>query len=310
MVYPTHGAGSLCSTGIASTPWSTIGYERRHDPLLAPDGGRRVRPRAAGRPADVPALLRPDAADQPGRAAAARRGRAGDRAADRRGARARRSAGGALVVDARPAEAHAAGHIPGSLSIPAGSSFGTWLGWVVDADRPVVLVVDDLARPRRARAPGAADRLRVDRRPRRRRDARRGGGRPAGRGRARASTSTGWRADARGAAARTRPLVIDVRQASEYEAGHVPGARPHRRRRAAGRLDELPRDRPIATICASGLPLERRRLAAARGRLRARRVGAERASRPGSARGYAGRVRARAARGADGAARRRSRTRH
>ena len=36
MVYPTHGAGSLCSTGIASTSWSTIGYERRHDPLLAP----------------------------------------------------------------------------------------------------------------------------------------------------------------------------------------------------------------------------------------------------------------------------------
>ena len=36
MVYPTHGAGSLCSTGIAATSWSTIGYERRHDPLLAP----------------------------------------------------------------------------------------------------------------------------------------------------------------------------------------------------------------------------------------------------------------------------------
>ncbi len=35
-VYPTHGAGSLCSTGIASTSWSTIGFERRHDPLLAP----------------------------------------------------------------------------------------------------------------------------------------------------------------------------------------------------------------------------------------------------------------------------------
>ncbi len=35
-VYPTHGAGSLCSTGIASTPSSTVGYERRHNRLLAP----------------------------------------------------------------------------------------------------------------------------------------------------------------------------------------------------------------------------------------------------------------------------------
>jgi glyoxylase-like metal-dependent hydrolase (beta-lactamase superfamily II) len=36
LVYPAHGAGSLCSTGISSTSWSTIGYERRHDPLLQP----------------------------------------------------------------------------------------------------------------------------------------------------------------------------------------------------------------------------------------------------------------------------------
>src|SRR5712672_1232385 len=35
-VFPTHGAGSLCSTGIASTPNSTIGFERRHNPMLAP----------------------------------------------------------------------------------------------------------------------------------------------------------------------------------------------------------------------------------------------------------------------------------
>src|SRR5262245_13991369 len=33
-VYPTHGAGSLCSTGISSTPSSTIGYERRHNPMV------------------------------------------------------------------------------------------------------------------------------------------------------------------------------------------------------------------------------------------------------------------------------------
>ena len=33
-VHPTHGAGSLCATGIASTSTSTIGYERRHNPLV------------------------------------------------------------------------------------------------------------------------------------------------------------------------------------------------------------------------------------------------------------------------------------
>ena len=53
-------------------------------------------------------------------------------------------AGDALVIDARPVEAHAVQRIPGSLSVPGGSSFGTWLGWMVDADRPVVLLLDAL----------------------------------------------------------------------------------------------------------------------------------------------------------------------
>ena len=72
-IYPTHGAGSLCSTGIGSTTWRTIGFERRHDPLLAPmEVDAFARALLAGQPA-VPALLRADAPDQPGRAAAPRR---------------------------------------------------------------------------------------------------------------------------------------------------------------------------------------------------------------------------------------------
>ena len=48
------------------------------------------------------------------------------------------------------------------------------------------------------------------------------------------------------------PLVIDVRQPTEFEGGHVPGALPIGAGELPDRLDELPRDRPIATICASG----------------------------------------------------------
>src|SRR4029078_10558775 len=42
---------------------------------------------------------------------------------------------GGLIVDARSPRNHAGEQIPDSLSIPAGSSFGTWLGWVVDPDQ-------------------------------------------------------------------------------------------------------------------------------------------------------------------------------
>ena len=249
MVYPTHGAGSLCSTGIASTSWSTIGYERRHDPLLAPMevdafarallSGQPTFPRyfARMRPTNQagPRLLSglvPQIPPLSGDDLEAALGR------------------GALVVDARASEAHALERIPGSLSIPADASFGTWLGWVVDADQPVILLVedadalDDLARQalrigfesmvgyvdgglRAWRASGRAvepgNAVGVDRL---------------------ATQLSGGGPDA--------PLVIDVRQASEYEAGHVPGSRHIGAGELPSVLDGLPRDRPIATICASG----------------------------------------------------------
>ncbi|MFD8705440.1 rhodanese-like domain-containing protein [Kitasatospora sp. NPDC059648] len=55
------------------------------------------------------------------------------------------------------------------------------------------------------------------------------------------------------AAARVRgALVLDVREAFEFAAGHVPGARWIPLGMLAGSLAELPRDRAVMVICASG----------------------------------------------------------
>jgi hydroxyacylglutathione hydrolase len=247
MVYPTHGAGSLCSTGISATSWSTVGFERRNDPLLSIDDvDAFARALLAGQPT-IPryfARMRPINQAGPrllGGAVPTIEPLAGedlDRAID----------SGALLVDARSSEAHASQRIPGSLSVPAGSSFGTWLGWVVDPDRSIVLLVD---------APDVLDDIA--------RQALRIGfesivGYVEGGIRA-------WRASGRTVQAGSivdvdrlaadlsggdPPLVIDVRQASEFEAGHVPGSRHIGAGELPAVLDELPRDRPIATICASG----------------------------------------------------------
>jgi hydroxyacylglutathione hydrolase len=249
MVYPTHGAGSLCSTGISSTSWSTIGFERRHDPLLGPlDVDAFARALLAGQPT-IPryfARMRPINQAGPrllGGAVPRIDPLAGDdldRALD----------AGALVVDARSSVSHAAQRIPGSLSVPAGSSFGTWLGWVVDPDQQVVLVVDtpdaldDIARQAlrigfESIAGYVDDGLR--------------GWRAAGR-----TIQAGAALDVDRLAAQLsddgpdRPLVIDVRQAAEFESGHVPGSVHIGAGELPAMLDELPRDRPIVTICASG----------------------------------------------------------
>jgi hydroxyacylglutathione hydrolase len=249
-VYPTHGAGSLCSTGIASTSWSTIGFERRHNRLLAP--------------MDVDAFARALLRGQPSFPRYFARMRPTNQAGPRLlggmvplpqplevdNARAAIELG-ALLIDLRTGAEHAAGHVPGSLSIPAGNSFGTWLGWVVpDPDRPLVLILsksDDwdhvVRQALRIGFESITGYLR-------------GGylawaeaGLPTEVGGALEVTELATRLDRGGPDA---PIVIDVRQASEYEAGHVPGALSIGAGDLADRLDELPRDRPIATICASG----------------------------------------------------------
>ena len=249
-VYPTHGAGSLCSTGISSTPWSTIGYERRHDPLLAPmEVDAFARALLAGQPT-VPryfARMRPINQAGPrllGGVVPLPTPLEPDRARDAVDA-------GALLIDLRTPPEHAAGHPPGSLSIPAGTSFGTWLGWVVaDPDRPIVLLLRDEAdwddAVRQALRIGFE---KID-------GYVRGGylawaeaGLPAEVGGAIGVGELAARLDRGGPDA---PIVIDVRQPSEYEAAHVPGALAIGAGDLQDTLDRLPRDRAIATICASG----------------------------------------------------------
>jgi hydroxyacylglutathione hydrolase len=251
VVQPTHGAGSLCATGIASTPTSTIGYERRHNALLRVEDVEEFAKRLLHRQPTVPryfARMRPT--NQAGPVLL------GGRVPEPRPMSLDETrsavAGGALLLDLRPPAEHAVAHAPGSRSIPLGPSFGTWLGWVVDPERPLVLI---LHRPtdwdeaiRQALRIGAEDsivgHLRggfgawAD-----------GGGPLESSGRLTVDQLAG-ELDRGGPDA---PLVIDVRQADEYAVGHIPGSLHITAGSLPDRLAELPADRPIATVCASGL---------------------------------------------------------
>ena len=248
-VHPTHGAGSLCSTGIGTTPWSSVGYERRNNPMLQPrDADSFARALLDGQPAFPRYFARMRPLNQAGpRLLGARVPEPRPMAVDE--ARAA-LAGDALLVDLRTPAEHTAGHVPGSVSIPAGTSFGTWLGWVVDEDRPLVLLLGDPAEWDDA----VRQMLRI------------GHERAVGhvRGGFRAWADEGAPIEAGGsltldglqrrlAAGRpAAPLVIDVRQPAEYEDGHVPGAVHIGAGDLPDRLVDLPRDRPIVTMCASG----------------------------------------------------------
>ncbi|MDQ6795906.1 MAG: rhodanese-like domain-containing protein [Chloroflexota bacterium] len=248
-VYPTHGAGSLCSTGIASTPHSTIGFERRYNPMIqSTEVDEFVRVLLRDQPAFPHYFARMRPLNQAGPALL------GGGVPEARAVSVEEVrdalAGDALLIDSRQPFAHAEAHIPGSVSIPADSSFGTWLGWVVDADRPLILLLDDPADwddlIRQALRIGYEQVIGylvggIE--------AWREAGLPLASGRRLTVDELAGRLAAEGPEA---PLVIDVRQASEFATGHVPGSIHIRGGDLQSRLRDLPRDRPIATICASG----------------------------------------------------------
>jgi hydroxyacylglutathione hydrolase len=256
IVQPTHGAGSLCASGIASTPTSTIGYERRHNALLrVTDVDLFARRLLHGQPAVPRYFARMRPTNQAGPALL--HGRVAEsRPLSLDEARAALG-GGALLLDLRSPAAHAIAHAPGSLSIPLSPSFGTWLGWVVEPDRPLVLILDDPAdwdeAARQALRIGAEGSLVGHLR----------GGFPTwaeggGAIESNGRLTVGQLADRLEASASTtgsrrENLVIDVRQANEYAAGHVPGSIHFAAGSLPDRLADLPRDRPIVTICASGM---------------------------------------------------------
>ena len=213
-VWPTHGAGSFCSAGGGAERTTTIGRERGTNPLLQLEGEDAFVAALMAQMGTFPEYFRrlPEV-NRRGPAVLATPAALAPLAP----ARVRELlAAGAQIVDARPTRDFAAGHIPGAISIPFRTVFAVWLGWLADPQAPLVIVraqeqdPDDIA----------AEAVKV------------GFASPAGE---LAGGMDAWAADggplartgltdAAGLARMPDTTVIDVRQAAEYAAGHVPGA--------------------------------------------------------------------------------------
>jgi glyoxylase-like metal-dependent hydrolase (beta-lactamase superfamily II)/rhodanese-related sulfurtransferase len=228
-VYPGHVAGSLCGRGMSAKASTTIGFERRFNPMLRLDGveefvaastgGTALKPPnmerivALNRGSFVPAPADPEAVD---------------------------GAGGGQLLDVRPAAAFAEGHAAGAVNVPlSGSAFGTKAGFALDPERPVVLHASSadeaLEAARRLHAVGFLD---VP-------------GRLDG-----ASLEERFEPvdldELRRLVADDAARVVDVREPDERAREYIPGTRHVPFHLVRTYADLLAGDGPLVTVCSSG----------------------------------------------------------
>jgi glyoxylase-like metal-dependent hydrolase (beta-lactamase superfamily II)/rhodanese-related sulfurtransferase len=234
-VWPTHGAGSFCSAPPGAARTSTIGIEKVTNPLLAaPDEDAFVARLLRGLGSYPAYFARLGELNRNGPLVPTAPGLAPLDAATVR----RLLADGGSIVDVRPVADYAAGHLPGSVSIPLRPPFATWLGWLVPPDIPIVVLRNPDQDPAEILWPALTVGYTI-------------AGELTG-------GVTAWTDDG-GALAATRLVgpsdvdtqVVDVRQATEIAAGHLPGARLIELGDLAGHAAGLP-DVATTVMCGHG----------------------------------------------------------
>ena len=247
LVYPAHGAGSLCGKHLSSETVSTIGIQRRYNYALQPMSREEfVRVVTSDQP-DSPAYFAYDAVlntkERPTLEQALAEGLV-PLPLDDVLALAER---GAQILDARSSLDFAGAHLRGAVNIGLDGSYATWAGTLLDPGRPIVIVVepgreheaeirlgrigfDDVAGFLAGGMLSLADHTelveRIDR--------------------ITAATL------AEQLAGSDPPLVLDVRAAGERDALCVPGSLNIPLGRLPAELAGLPRDRPIVVHCSTG----------------------------------------------------------
>jgi hydroxyacylglutathione hydrolase len=246
-VYPTHGAGSFCmSTGANSARSTTIAQERLVNPVaLAKDEADFVERQIAGYTAypnyyahmgpinkrgpnilgaiPTPVGLTPSLVQE-------------------------RMHSGMPLIDGRNQKVFANEHVSGSLNIELGSSFATYVGWILPFNVPLMILIED----EEGRREAVVQLMRI--------------GYEQVEGYIDGGISA-WKAAAlpisqfetmdiatfyKRWSQHERLMVVDVRRPDEWVQGHIPDAKHIHLGELPQRIHELPKDQTIVTICHSG----------------------------------------------------------
>lgn len=241
-VYPGHGAGSLCGAGMSERGESTLGYERRTNPLFGlgeEDFVSEILGSVPPMPRYYPRMKTLNA-----KGADAVDPLPGATAFSPEEVRAFSNEGGVVVVDLRRPEAFGGAHIRGAFNIGAGQNLSLWAGWLLDAGDRIVLVDDrgDDQESRRGLVRVGLDNIVGFLK----------GGMPAWIDAGLQFERTTQVSTEEVAKRQHHEFVLDVRSDGEWKAGHIEGATHIMLGDLPSAIDRLPKDRPIISVCGSG----------------------------------------------------------
>ncbi len=247
LVYPAHGAGSLCGKKLSSDTVSSLGDQRRLNYALQPMSKEEfIRLVTADQP-DAPPYFTYDAILNTREHATLDHNlekvlrpidlaevlRMGD--------------SGAQILDVRDAAEYAKGHLAGSINIGLGGQYATWAGTVLDRSKPILIIAEP---GREQEAALRLGRIGFDHV----KGYMKGGmeslaGRP----------DLVWPTERLSApmvaeelAGGDPPLVLDIRNPREWAARHIEHSVNVPLNHLQERIAEIPRDRRIAVHCAGG----------------------------------------------------------
>jgi glyoxylase-like metal-dependent hydrolase (beta-lactamase superfamily II)/rhodanese-related sulfurtransferase len=242
LVYPAHGAGSLCGRNLAKETVSTIGEQRRGNHALQPMARERfIALVTSDLPPAPPYFAHDVALNRDGHATVAAAAPGLELAA----AIAARAAG-AQVLDVRDATAFAGAHWAGSVNVGLRGQFATWAGSVLDPARAVIVVAEP---GQEAEAALRLGRIGFDR----------VAGHLAG-----GMAALAGRPDLIASATRVAPgdlagvlrapgsVLVDVRAPGEFAHGAIPGAVNIPLQELPRRLAEVPAGPVVVVHCAAG----------------------------------------------------------
>ncbi|HEX5107634.1 MAG TPA: MBL fold metallo-hydrolase [Vicinamibacterales bacterium] len=248
VVYPAHGAGSLCGKALSKETHSTIGEQRRSNYALQPMTKAAFVELVTADQPDAPSYFTYDAVlnsqERPTL----------DETLERIDAitvdhlLALQTAG-AQVLDTRDPAEFAAAHLAGSINVGLGGQYATWAGSVLSREKPIVIIADP---GREHEAAMRLGRIGFDQIVGYLKD-----GLRSLESRRELTTAT-ERVSAQVAAERIAergeraPLVVDVRTPGERKQKRIGGSVGIPLTHLGERLAELPANRPLLVYCAGG----------------------------------------------------------